>query len=104
MSSTSAKSASPDSAKAPKTTSKTSGKTKGASTPAEKVRTLGIAKDEGFVYFVDRRGNLLRMERGVAKATCEILVEKAVRREKGFMYYLDDEGDLVREPDSSRDG
>ena len=104
MSSTPTKSAAATSSKASRTMRKTSGKTKGASAPAEKVRTLGIAKDEGYVYFIDRRGNLLRMKRGVAKATCEVLVEKAVRREKGFMYYLDDEGDLVREPDSSRDG
>lgn len=71
---------------------------------AEKVKVLGIPKDERFVYFVDRRGNLLRMERGVARASCEVVVERAIRREKGFLYYLDDEGDLVREPDNSRDG
>jgi hypothetical protein len=89
---------------AAKTTRKTPKKTKETSAPIEKVQTLGITKDEAYVYFVDRRGNLLRMERGVAKATCEVVLEKAVRREKGFMYYLDDDGDLVREPDSSRDG
>lgn len=75
-----------------------------ASDTVEKVKVLGIPRDERFVYFVDRRGNLLRMERGVSKATCEVVVERAIRREKGFMYYLDDDGDLVREPDSSRDG
>lgn len=92
------------SSQSPRSPRKAPAKAKRAQAPAEKVRTLGVTKEEGYVYFVDRRGNLLRMERGVAKATCEVLVEKAVRREKGFMYYLDDEGDLVREPDSSRDG
>lgn len=70
----------------------------------EKVLSLGIEKDDArYVYFVDKKGNLLRMERGVARASCEVLVEKAVKRERGFMYYLDDDGDLVKEPDTGRE-
>lgn len=69
----------------------------------EKVLVLGLEKDERFVYFVDRRGNLVRMERGVPKAPCAIVRERAVKRERGFMYYLDEDGDLVKEPDSARD-
>ncbi len=65
----------------------------------------GIEKDDArFVYFVDRRGNLLRMERGVPKPATEVLIESAIKRERGFLYYLDDDGDLVKEPDSARDG
>lgn len=99
-----AKSTAADSSNAPKPSRTGSGKPKSAQCVVEKVRTLGLHKEEGFVYFVDRRGDLLRMKRGVAKAVCEVIVEKAIRREKGYMYYLDDDGDLVREPDSSRDG
>jgi hypothetical protein len=69
--------------------------------PPVKVLECGLDKDDDkFVYFVDRRGNLLRMERGVARAKSEVVIEKAVeKREKGYMYYLDDDGDLVKEPD-----
>jgi hypothetical protein len=68
--------------------------------PPEKVLDCGIEKDEGYVYFVDRRGNLLRMQRGVVRAREETVIEKAVaKREKGYMYYLDDDGDLWKEPD-----
>ncbi|MFZ9886776.1 MAG: hypothetical protein ACO3JL_04665 [Myxococcota bacterium] len=71
----------------------------------EKVLRCGVEKDdERYVYFVDRRGNLMRMERGGPKPRCDVVLERAIRREKGYMYYLDDDGDLVREPDSSRDG
>lgn len=71
----------------------------------EKVLRCGIEKDDArYVYFVDRRGNLMRMERGVPKPAMDVVIEKAVKRERGFMYYLDDDGDLVKEPDSSRDG
>ena len=74
-----------------------------SSKSAEKVLALGLEKDDQkFLYFVDRKGNLVRMERGVARATCEVLVEKAVKRERGFLYYLDDDGDLVKERDTSR--
>lgn len=78
---------------------------KTASTGPEKVLRCGVEKDdERYVYFVDRKGNLLRMERGVKKPGCDVLIEKAIQRERGYMYYLDDDGDLVKEPDSARDG
>lgn len=78
---------------------------KGPQVQPEKVLRCGLEKDDAkYVYYVDKRGNLLRMERGVAKAQTEIVLAKAIKRERGFMYYLDDDGDLVREPDSSRDG
>lgn len=77
---------------------------KASATGPEKVLLCGIEKDEQrFVYFVDRRGNLVRMERGVPKPVCDVMLEKAVKRERGYMYYLDDDGDLVKEPDSGRD-
>lgn len=104
MPSTPTKSTSDATSSAQKKPAKPSAKTKRAEAAPEKVAALGIEKDERFVYFVDRRGNLLRMERGVAKPSCDIVMEKVVRREKGYLYFLDDDGDLVREPDSSRDG
>ena len=73
--------------------------------PPEKVLTCGLDKDDAkYLYFVDKRGNVTRMQRGVAKASTEIILKTGIKRERGFMYYLDDDGDLVREPDSSRDG
>jgi hypothetical protein len=72
--------------------------------PPEKVLACGLDKDDDkYLYFVDKRGNITRMARGVAKAQTEIILKTGIRRQRGFMYYLDDEGDLVREPDSSRD-
>jgi hypothetical protein len=75
-----------------------------AGVEAEKVLKTGIEKDDAkYLYFVDKRCNIVRMARGVAKAPCEILVETGLKRAKGFMYYVDDEGDLVREPDSAKE-
>ena len=73
--------------------------------PPERILACGIEKDDDkYLYFVDKRGNITRMARGVAKATTEVILKTGIRRERGYMYYLDDAGDLVREADSSRDG
>jgi len=71
--------------------------------PPEKILDCGLDKDdEAFLYFVDKRGNVTRMARGVAKARTEVILVTGIKRERGYMYYLDDDGDLVREPDTSR--
>lgn len=68
--------------------------------PPEKVLRCGIAKDDAYVYFVERNGDLVRMQRGVIRAGTEVVIAQAIeKREKGYMYYLDDDGDLVKEPD-----
>lgn len=59
--------------------------------------------DEKWLYLIDRRGSIQRMERGVARAKTETLFEKVIEREKGWMYFLDANGNVVRSPDNSRD-
>lgn len=60
--------------------------------------------DEKWLYLIDRRGSIQRMERGVARAKTETLFANVIQREKGWMYFLDPEGNVVRSPDNSRDG
>ena len=70
---------------------------------AEKILQCGIERDpERFLYYVDKRCNVVRMERGVPRARTEILLETGLKREKGFMYFIDDDGDLARAPDSGK--
>ena len=69
----------------------------------EKVLRCGIDRDpEKYLYFVDKRGNITRMERGVPRARTEVILETGLKREKGFMYFLDEDGDLCRAKDSGR--
>lgn len=69
--------------------------------PPEKVFKAGLPRDpEKFVYYVEKNGDVVRMERGVARARTEVVLRTGMRREKGYMYYVDDEGDVAREPDS----
>ena len=68
--------------------------------PPEKVLRCGIERDDDkYLYYVDRRCNVVRMVRGVPKAATEVIVETGLKREKGFMYYVDDDGDVAKEPD-----
>ncbi|MCC7109086.1 MAG: hypothetical protein IT382_07355 [Deltaproteobacteria bacterium] len=69
--------------------------------PAEKVFSAGIAQDKTkYLYYVDRQCNVVRMERGVAKAKTEVLTVTGLKREKGWDYFLDDDGDVAREPEA----
>jgi hypothetical protein len=67
----------------------------------EKVFKAGIAKDpEKFLYMVERNGDVVSMQRGVARAQTVVLVRTGIKRERGWMYYVDDDGDVSREPDN----
>jgi hypothetical protein len=68
--------------------------------PPEKVYKAGIQKDDkAWLYYVDKQCNVVRMERGVAKARTEVIVVTGLKREKGWDYFVDDDGDVAREPE-----
>ena len=69
--------------------------------PAEKVFAAGIKQDKAkFLYYVDRQCNVVRMERGIAKAKTEVIAVTGLKRDKGWDYFLDDDGDVAREPEA----
>ena len=73
---------------------------KKADVPPEKVHKAGIVKDEmKYLYYVDKQCNVVRMERGVARAKTEVIVKTGLKREKGFDYFVDADGDVAREPE-----
>lgn len=70
------------------------------STPPEKVLTAGLERDTAkYLYYVDKQCNVVRMERGVARARTEVVLVTGLKREKGWGYFLDDDGDVSREPE-----
>jgi hypothetical protein len=73
---------------------------KKAAGPPEKVLTAGLSRDPTkYLYYVDKQCNVVRMERGVARAKTEVLLVTGLKREKGFDYFVDDDGDVAREPE-----
>ena len=66
---------------------------------AEKVLKLGVEREEGFFYYIDKDGDVSRvqMARGGKKGGKPKKVAKAgVKKEKGYLYFLDKKGDVSR--------
>jgi hypothetical protein len=66
---------------------------------AEKVAKVGVRKENGYLYFVDKEGDVSRakMARAGQKGGRPEKVSRAgVRKEKGYLYFVDKQGDVSR--------
>ena len=68
---------------------------------AEKVAKVGVKKEKGYLYFIDKKGNVSRakMARGggkKGKQKQEVVSKVAVKKEKGYLYFIDGKGDVSR--------
>jgi len=66
---------------------------------AEKVKNTGVTKQSGYLYYLDKNGNVsrTRMARGANKGgSPEVVANAGVRRESGWLYFIDKEGDVSR--------
>ena len=64
---------------------------------AKKVAKVGIKREDGYLYFVDKKGNVSRakMARGKKKGGKPALVTKVgITKEKGYLYFVDKQGDI----------
>jgi hypothetical protein len=66
---------------------------------AQKVTKAGIKREDGFLYFIDKQGDIARakMARGGKKGgKIEKVSKVGIKKEKGFLYFLDKQGDVSR--------
>ena len=66
---------------------------------AEKVAKAGIKRQKGYLYYVDKRGNVVetKMARGKAKGGGgKVIAKPAVKKAKGYLYFIDKKGDVSR--------
>jgi hypothetical protein len=66
---------------------------------AQKIAKAGIKREDGFLYFIDKQGDVSRakMARGGKKGGKPQKVTKVgVKKEKGYLYFLDKQGDVSR--------
>ena len=66
---------------------------------AEKVAQAGVKREEGYLYYIDKQGDVSRakMARGGKKGGKPEKVQKVgLKKEKGFLYFLDKKGDISR--------
>ena len=64
---------------------------------AEKVAKVGVKKQSGYLYFVDKRGDVscAKMARGNKKGGSTKKVAKVgVKKKKGYLYFIDKRGDI----------
>ncbi|MBO8151413.1 MAG: hypothetical protein DRP91_01545 [Candidatus Neomarinimicrobiota bacterium] len=66
---------------------------------AEKVLKCGIKKEKGYLYYVDKNGNVARskMARGKDRGGgAEVVYQANIKREDGYLYFIDKDGDIAR--------
>ncbi|PIQ82555.1 MAG: hypothetical protein COV76_03110 [Candidatus Omnitrophica bacterium CG11_big_fil_rev_8_21_14_0_20_64_10] len=66
---------------------------------AQKVAKAGIKRAKGYLYYLDKKGNVSRakMARGGKKGgKPEMVVKVGVKREEGYLYFIDKQGDVSR--------
>ena len=66
---------------------------------AEKVKTTGVTKQSGYLYYLDKNGDVSRvkMARGANKGgSPEVVTNAGVNRESGWLYFIDKDGDVSR--------
>jgi len=66
---------------------------------AKKVAKAGVKKTSGWLYFVDKAGDISRAEmaRGgkkKGKKKVEKVAKVGVKKESGFLYFVDKDGDI----------
>ena len=72
-----------------------------ASATAEKLVKLGLTREKGWLYYIDKHGDVARTRapRLTGQAgTAEVLAKTGITRDNAFMYFLDKDGDLARTP------
>ncbi len=64
-----------------------------------KVAKLAIKKVEGWLYYLDKKGNISRAKMGRGRKASKIkpqqVAKVGVKRKSGFLYFIDKAGDLA---------
>lgn len=66
----------------------------------KKVAKVGVKKESGYLYFVDKNGDIARakMSRGGrkkgGKSKKDVVAKVGVKKESGMLYYVDKQGDI----------
>jgi len=68
---------------------------------AEIVAKVGTKKVPGYLYFVDKKGNVARAKmsragRKKGKSKVEIVAKVGVKKVPGFLYFIDKKGHVAR--------
>ena len=65
---------------------------------AKKVSKVGIQRKKGYLYYVDKKGNVVetKMARGKSKGGGgKVVAKPCVKKQKGYLYFIDKAGDVA---------
>jgi len=65
---------------------------------AQVVAKVGIKKEKGYLYFIDKKGDVAcaKMARGKKKGGgAKVVAKVGVKKQKGFLYFIDKKGDVA---------
>ena len=68
---------------------------------AEVVKSVGVRKVSGYLYYLGKDGNVWRSKMaraGKGGGNAEKVADAGVSRESGYLYYIDKNGDVSRSP------
>ena len=68
---------------------------------AEVVAKTGVKKQGGYLYFLDKKGNVARAPmsrkgRKKGKAKIEVVNKAGVKKQSGYLYFVDKHGNVAR--------
>ncbi len=66
---------------------------------AQKVEKAGVKREEGYLYFIDKQGDVSRAKMapgGKKGGKIEKVKKVGIKKEKGYLYFLDKQGDVAR--------
>ena len=65
----------------------------------EVVRSTGVSKESGYLYYLGKDGNVWRSKMaraGKGGGNAEKVANAGVQRESGWLYFIDKDGDVAR--------
>ena len=68
---------------------------------AEVVKNTGVTKEKGYLYYLDKQGDVARSKMaraGKGGGNAEKVATAGVTRESGWLYFIDKNGDVARSP------
>jgi len=68
---------------------------------AEVVKSVGVSKESGYLYYLGKDGNVWRSKMaraGKGGGNAEKVSDAGVSRQSGYLYYIDKNGDVSRSP------
>ena len=64
---------------------------------AQKVLKCGIKRKKGYLYYIDKKGNVAeaKMARGKKKGGgSKVVVKCGIKKKPGYLYFIDKKGDV----------